>query len=159
MSSHLIALALTAALSQFPNGPAPNNVSSGPNVGAFGAGEPFYPYDAYEPWVHGYRQEIPAYGGYHYYRPYNYRHVMPQSQVSAGWGMPATMPYSQGFYRSREYAQKQQSFSSMQAYYAAEAERQYTGRYQQVGGYSGADLPAGANLPEYGTPQYRSSPR
>ncbi len=57
-----------------------------------------YPYDGQEPWLHGYFREIPAYGGYHYFRPYNYRHVLPQSQAAGGWGMPPTLPYSQQFW-------------------------------------------------------------
>ena len=65
---------------------------------AFNTGDPFYPYD-YEPnWTHGYYQEIPAYGGYHFFRPYNYKNVMPQSQVSAAWGNSANMPYSHQYF-------------------------------------------------------------
>ncbi len=65
---------------------------------AFNTGDPFYPYD-YEPnWTHGYYQEIPAYGGYHFFRPYNYKHVMPQSQVSAAWGNSPNMPYSHQYF-------------------------------------------------------------
>jgi hypothetical protein len=47
--------------------------------------EEMYPYDAYDNWVHGHFQEIPAYGGYHFFRPYNYKHVLSQSQTSGGW--------------------------------------------------------------------------
>jgi hypothetical protein len=61
--------------------------------------DPYLNYDAYEPWVHGYWQELPAYGGYAYYRPYNYRHVYVQSEVAASWGTSAQMPYSQEYYR------------------------------------------------------------
>lgn len=106
-----------------PQNTPPMNASSGPGMGAYGAGEPFYSYDAYEPWVHGHFQRIPAYGGYHYFKPYNYRHVMPQSQVGAGWGMPPAMPYSQGFYRSRE----QYYGASTMPYYRAD--RQFYSRY------------------------------
>lgn len=59
-----------------------------------GYGEARYPFDAPEPWLHGYFQETPAYGGYHVFRPYNYKHVFVQSQIAAGWGAPSTMPYS-----------------------------------------------------------------
>jgi hypothetical protein len=61
--------------------------------------DPYLNYDAYEPWVHGYWQELPAFGGYAYYRPYNYRHVYVQSEVAASWGTSAQMPYSQEYYR------------------------------------------------------------
>jgi hypothetical protein len=61
--------------------------------------DPYLNYDAYEPWVHGYWQELPAFGGYAYFRPYNHRHVYVQSEVAAGWGTSAQMPYSQEYYR------------------------------------------------------------
>lgn len=63
-----------------------------------GSLEQRYPYDTQQAWVHGYFQEIPAYGGYYHFRPYNYKHVLSQSQTAAGWGMPPTMPYSQQFW-------------------------------------------------------------
>lgn len=77
----------------------PGAVMAAPNsTQAFNTGDPFYPYD-YEPnWTHGYYQEIPAYGGYHFFRPYNYKNVMPQSQVSAAWGNAANMPYSHQYF-------------------------------------------------------------
>jgi len=130
VSKSLLAIALTATLCQVAFGQPGyvGNSSSGTGLGAFGAGEPFYPYDAYEPWVHGHFQRIPAYGGYHYFKPYNYRHVMPQSQVGAGWGMPATMPYSQGFFRARE----QQYGATSVPYYRAE--RPYYSRYAPASG-------------------------
>jgi hypothetical protein len=61
--------------------------------------DPYLNYDAYEPWVHGYWQELPAYGGFTYFRPYNYRHVYVQSEVAASWGTSAQMPYSQEYFR------------------------------------------------------------
>jgi hypothetical protein len=61
--------------------------------------DPYLNYDAYEPWVHGYWQELPAFGGYTYFRPYNYRHIYVQSEVAASWGTSAQMPYSQEYYR------------------------------------------------------------
>lgn len=64
-----------------------------------GGYDQLYPYDAAEPWVHGYWQDIPSYGGWQYFRPYNYKHVLSQSQVAAGWGMSPTMPYSQELFR------------------------------------------------------------
>lgn len=65
-------------------------------------GEQLYPYEAQEPWLHGYFQEIPAYGGYHSFRPYNYKHVLSQSQTAAGFGMSPVMPYSQQFWHRYE---------------------------------------------------------
>lgn len=67
-----------------------------------GYGDQLYPYESQEPWLHGYFQEIPAYGGYHSFRPYNYRHVLSQSQTAAGFGMSPTMPYSQQFWHRYE---------------------------------------------------------
>lgn len=61
--------------------------------------DPYLNFDAYEPWVHGYWQELPAFGGYTYFRPYNYRHVYIQSEVAATWGTSAHMPYSQEYFR------------------------------------------------------------
>lgn len=66
--------------------------------GSIGASEPLFQYDDQEPWKHGYLQEMPYYGGYHSFRPYNYKHLFSQSQTAAGWGMPSTMPYSQQFW-------------------------------------------------------------
>lgn len=60
--------------------------------------EELYPYDRPEPWIHGYWQEMPAYGGYSAFRPYNYKHVLAQSQAAGGWGMSPQMPYSQQFW-------------------------------------------------------------
>lgn len=67
-------------------------------------GEQQLRYDSPHPWMHGYWQEMPAYGGYGAFRPYNYKHVLAQSQAAGGWGMSPTMPYSQQFwhrYRQR----------------------------------------------------------
>lgn len=110
MSSNFIALFLAASLGQFPllpgAGPGPGSsqygtgaVETAPDsTHAFGTGDPTYPFD-YEPnWAHGYYQEIPAYGGFHFFRPYNYKHVMPQSQASAAWGNSPNMPYSHQYF-------------------------------------------------------------
>jgi hypothetical protein len=76
--------------------------------------DPYLNYDAYEPWVHGYWQELPAFGGFTYYRPYNYRHVYVQSEVAASWGTSALMPYSQEYYRrAREQGIYEQRTSSI----------------------------------------------
>jgi hypothetical protein len=85
-----------------PYGGIPATLSAGDSTQAFNSGDPLYPYDSKSSWVHGYFQEIPAYGGHHYYRPYNYRHVLSQSQVAAGWGMSPVLPYSQQFFRRYE---------------------------------------------------------
>jgi hypothetical protein len=91
------------------SGPATVPFDGGPLVGpgpggpplpppAVPLGDPLFPYDSQEPWMHGYFQEIPAYGGYLSFRPYNYRHVLSQSQAAGGWGMRPTMPYSHHFW-------------------------------------------------------------
>lgn len=63
-----------------------------------GIHEPLYPYDAPEPWLHGYFQQMPYYGGFRSFAPYNYKHVLSQSQTAASWGMDPQMPYSQQFW-------------------------------------------------------------
>lgn len=103
MSSNLIALLLVATIGQYPGGGGSpyggGAVYTAPDsTHAFGTGDPLYPYDHEAPWMHGYYQEIPAYGGYHFFRPYNYRHVMPQSQTAAAWGMSPNMPYSHQYF-------------------------------------------------------------
>lgn len=110
MSSNVVALLVAASLGQFPflpgGGPGPGSsqygtgaVSTAPDsTQAFGTGEPTNPYDFEPNWAHGYYQEVPAYGGYHFFRPYNYKHVMPQAQVSAAWGNSPNMPYSHQYF-------------------------------------------------------------
>jgi len=63
-----------------------------------GQSEQRYPFDTQQNWVHGYFQEIPAYGGHHVFRPYNYKDVLSQAQTAGGWGLSPTMPYSQQFW-------------------------------------------------------------
>ncbi len=82
--------------SETPNYPAMQNAYN--QYGHEGQFEQRYPFDSQQNWVHGYFQEIPAYGGHVFFRPYNYKDVMSQSQTSAGWGMSPTMPYSQQFW-------------------------------------------------------------
>ena len=77
---------------------APDNVSEFGSFDSTGFGGELYPYDTHYPWVHGYFQEIPAYGGYVAFRPYNYKHVLSQSQAAGGWGLNPTIPYSQQFW-------------------------------------------------------------
>jgi hypothetical protein len=82
--------------SEQPNFPPLQNAFS--QGGFEGQYEQRYPFDTQQNWVHGYHQEIPAYGGYPVFRPYNYKDVLSQSQTAAGWGMSPTMPYSQQFW-------------------------------------------------------------
>lgn len=96
----------------YPQGGSPVSPGTGPvsysgdysGVGGpvgLGSGgyDQLYPYDDPQPWIHGYWQDIPSYGGWRYFRPYNYKHALSQSQVAAGWGMSPTMPYSQELFR------------------------------------------------------------
>ncbi len=61
-------------------------------------GDPLYPFDSPYPWQHAYFQEISPYSGYHYFKPYNYRHVLSQTQTAAGWGITPQLAYSQHFW-------------------------------------------------------------
>ncbi|MEO1997412.1 MAG: hypothetical protein ABGZ17_19315, partial [Planctomycetaceae bacterium] len=63
-----------------------------------GCSDQLYPFDNPAPWLHGQFQAIPAYGGHVSFRPYNYKHIGPQSRMAAMMGAPATMPYSQQFW-------------------------------------------------------------
>lgn len=65
-------------------------------------GEQLFPYDDQDPWKHGYIQVMPFYGGYHSFRPYNYKHVYAQSAQAAQWGIAAQAPYSQQFWHQYE---------------------------------------------------------
>ncbi len=125
MLNSVMTLCLTMTLGQAPVADNSNIVASpqaigqamgavDPGLPAYGEGEgpggqlsagltgsieeELYPYDRPEPWIHGYWQEMPAYGGYAAFRPYNYKHVLAQSQTAGGWGMSAQMPYSQQFW-------------------------------------------------------------
>lgn len=82
--------------SEMPAAQPPANAFS--YTGSEGSSEQRYPFDGQQAWVHGYFQEIPAYGGHHLYRPYNYKDVLSQSQTAAGWGERPMMPYSQQFW-------------------------------------------------------------
>jgi len=57
-----------------------------------------FPYDQQDPWLHGFFQEVPAFGGYASFRPYNYKHSLSQSRIATSWGMPGVLPYSQQFW-------------------------------------------------------------
>jgi hypothetical protein len=103
MPSGLLNLALGVAMqvgspgpSETPGYPAPANAFS--RTGVEASSEQRYPFDTQQKWVHGYFQEIPAYGGHPVFRPYNYKDVLSQSQTAAGWGERPGMPYSQQFW-------------------------------------------------------------
>lgn len=98
-----LALAMSAAMqvgapgpSETPNFPAMQNAYN--HYGFEGQYEQRYPLDTQQNWVHGYFQEIPAYGGHVFFRPHNYKDILSQSQVSAGWGHSPVLPYSQQFW-------------------------------------------------------------
>jgi hypothetical protein len=103
MPNGIWTLALGAAMqvgvpgpSETPNFPALPNAYQ--QYGFEGQYEQRYPLDTQQNWVHGYFQEIPAYGGHAFFRPYNYKDILSQSQVSAGWGHSPVLPYSQQFW-------------------------------------------------------------
>lgn len=79
-------------------GAGPGNPYDAVASGGGGGGDQLYPFDSPEPWLHGWFQEIPAYGGYHTFRPHNYKHVIAQMEVAGRWGMNPTMPYSAQWY-------------------------------------------------------------
>lgn len=86
-------------------GPVGGPMGSGSGMGGPTANrEQLFPFDIYETWAHGYFQDMPVYGGYRNFRPYNYKHVLSQSQVAGGWGMSPNMPYSHEYFRRREQA-------------------------------------------------------
>jgi hypothetical protein len=78
--------------------------TGGCNYGGLGFnGAQLYPFDQQDPWLHGQHQRVPSYGGYSSFRPYNYRHIAPQSQIAANFGGAGGMAYSQQFWnRYRE---------------------------------------------------------
>lgn len=103
MPNGVWALALSAAMqvgapgpSETPNYPALQNAYN--QYGFEGQYEQRFQFDSQQNWVHGYFQEIPAYGGYAHFRPNNYKDILSQSQVSAGWGHSPVLPYSQQFW-------------------------------------------------------------
>ncbi len=85
----------------------------GGGIGGYGADQQ-YPFDSPEPWLHGYFQEMPSYGGYYYFRPYNYKHVLAQSQAAGRFGTSPMMPYSQQFWhRYQQRASMKQRMSQI----------------------------------------------
>jgi hypothetical protein len=73
---------------------------AGPMAGTVPTPEARYPFDAQDAWIHGYFQDAPAFSGFNAFRPYNYKHVLIQSQIVAGWGLSSTTPYAQQLWRS-----------------------------------------------------------
>ncbi len=71
---------------------------------AAGTGGQMFPFDRQDPWLHGQYQRVPAYGGFNSFRPYNYRHVLSQTQIATNvFGAAHGTPYSQQFWnRYRE---------------------------------------------------------
>ena len=65
---------------------------------AGGTSDQLYPFDNPAPWLHGQFQVMPAYGGHVSFRPYNYKHIGPQSRMAGMMGAPTSMPYSQQFW-------------------------------------------------------------
>lgn len=109
MSTTIFAIAIAAAVSGDPmisSGPYGATeipyeanypmTSEGVTSGIYG--DPLYPFDSQYPWQHGYFQEISPYSGYHYFKPYNYRHVLSQTQTASGWGITPQLAYSQHFW-------------------------------------------------------------
>ena len=119
MSSSLLALAVVMALGGGPydcqtcnQGGFGSGASMGSSAGYGGSGGGLYstgmglngysgsngdtllPFDSQEAWMHGYFQEIGAFPGYTHFRPYNYKHVFSQVDLSYRWGQPQGMPYS-----------------------------------------------------------------
>ncbi len=75
---------------------------AGLTYGSGSGSEQLYPYDSPAPWMHGYIQHVPAYGGFRYFRPYNYKHALAQSTTAGQWGISPAMPYSQQFWHRYE---------------------------------------------------------
>ncbi|MBI1312260.1 hypothetical protein GC176_13305 [bacterium] len=110
------------------------------SMGGGGGGDQLYPLDSAEPWLHGYFQEIPAYGGYTLFRPHNYKNVLAQMDVAAGWGISPVMPYShQWYHRYRQRAGMHPNFGT--PYAASEA--------SGYGDVAASDLPAPSSSDQY----------
>lgn len=101
--------------------------STGMGLNAYSGsnGDTLLPFDSQEAWMHGYFQEIGAYPGYHYFRPYNYKHVLSQADLAYRWGQPHGMPYSQQWwhrYQNRAALNPAQQVQMSQAQSAYELE-------------------------------------
>lgn len=113
-ASTVLTVALALSLGQVPY-QSQGSYSSGAPAGAEASlpasatggqygHEEMYPYDSYDNWVNGHFQDIPSYRGYHFYRPYNYRHILSQSQISGGWGNSPQLPYSHEYFWRKSHA-------------------------------------------------------
>jgi hypothetical protein len=99
MAAHCWPILVSAILGAGPVAATPAPVLEPNVVETAGApGEPRFPFDCPAPWLHGYIQETPAYPGFHSFHPYNYKHVLVQSQIVGGWGLSHTSPYSQQYW-------------------------------------------------------------
>lgn len=128
------------------------------SAGAYAASvtEQLYSFDAPEPWLHGHFQEIPAYGGWAHFRPYNYRHVLSQSQAAGGWGMSPQMPYSHQFWH--RYHERATMANEVPAYGREQAAAGYaappqTGGIRQTATQRPAGYGYGAEAAAYGSRQ------
>lgn len=152
----VLSLAFALSMGQVPyqsigsyNSGAPEGAETGFQASATGGQyghEQLYPFDAWDNWVHGQFQEIPSYGGHHLYRPYNYKHVLSQSQTAGGWGLSPTMPYS------HEYFLRKQMNSNPALGYRAAAPQYPSpyGYYSQNGPSGPAMQPLPQSAPQYG---------
>ena len=115
-SINIVAIGIFALVA-FGQAASAQDFTGGTAVGIGGptSDEQLYPYDSQEPWLHGYFQRIPFHGGFRTFRPYNYRHVLSQSQTAAGWGMSPQMPYSQQFWHQFEAESKFAPYQSKTA--------------------------------------------
>lgn len=94
----VVAFILNAAVAVTANGQTAMPPQPFSDTIATGEGVQTYPFDQQDTWIHGHFQRYPAYGGFSSFRPYNYSHVIAQSQLAAAWGAPHGMPYSQQFW-------------------------------------------------------------
>ncbi len=105
-----------AASGSWSAGGGPGNPYDAVSMGGGGGGDQLYPFDSPEPWLHGWFQEMPAYGGYHTFRPHNYKHVVAQMDVAGRWGISPVMPYSHQWYHPfRQRAGMHPDFGHQQA--------------------------------------------
>ena len=108
MSTSVWAMTVIMALGGGPFGHASGAMSYGGTTGggihSTGMGlnnysgsncDTLLPWDSQEAWMHGHFQEISPYSGYHFFRPYNYKHVYSQADLAYRWRQPQGMPYSQ----------------------------------------------------------------
>lgn len=130
-----------------PNAPAPANAYG--QYGFEGSSEQRHPFDSQQNWVHGYFQDLPAYGGHHTFRPHNYKDVLSQSQTAAGWGERPAMPYSQQFWH--KYQDQATMLKTTQT--TPIWTPQVSGRFAPMHAAPGSIIVAPSNtIPTYGSP-------